>query len=264
MLSSKINSLEILQALARVPSANDTAQMARVFELVLEQSRFGWIGQTAGSSSNGQALLPEATDIHRSLLNHTAGRYTSVPDIHQQKPAFSQKVKLPAPLDVKPSSEAAPRSIPLLADNAAEKHGIPANLFRRLIWVESEFNPKAVSPKGAMGLGQLMPETARELGLSLDPDQGKGSVWDAESNLDASARYLKWLHGTFVDKGIGVEEAWRFSAAAYNAGIGNISRAMNRVQTEDSVKWDRVAEYLPQITGRASNETFNYLARLRL
>lgn len=77
-----------------------------------------------------------------------------------------------------------------------------AALFTALIDQESRFDPAAVSPKGAQGLGQLMPATARELGVS-DP-------FDPEANLDGAARYLVRQLAAFGDV--------RLALAAYNAG----------------------------------------------
>ncbi|MCT8328858.1 lytic transglycosylase domain-containing protein [Acidimangrovimonas sediminis] len=84
---------------------------------------------------------------------------------------------------------------------AAERHGIPVDLFLRLVQRESGWNPTAVSHKGAQGLAQLMPETARRLGVDpADPSQ----------NLDGGARYLRMMYDRFGD--------WRLALAAYNAG----------------------------------------------
>ena len=75
------------------------------------------------------------------------------------------------------------------------------NLYRANIEIESAYNPDAVSHAGAIGLGQLMPETARVLGV--DPN-------DWRQNLDGSARYLALMLAEFGDV--------RFALAAYNAG----------------------------------------------
>lgn len=75
------------------------------------------------------------------------------------------------------------------------------NLYRANIEVESTYNPRAVSSAGAIGLGQLMPDTAKELGV--DPH-------DIRQNLDGSARYLALMLETFGDR--------RLALAAYNAG----------------------------------------------
>ena len=266
MFSSPLNSLDILRTLARGHKGPEAAGMARVFVLMLQQSRFGWLsGEGQGDISPGAQMN---AGVHQSILNHLASRVSAAGSQPVMKAVKNIQAYQAVGPELKPKPErpaaSVPRSIPLLAKQAAEKHGVPSKLFRRLIWVESGFNPAAVSPRGAMGLGQLMPETARELGLAVEPGQGEPTVWDPESNLDASARYLKWLHGTFVNKGIDEKEAWRFSAAAYNAGIGNISKAMARAGEVEGLEWDRVARQLPRVTGRASGETLTYLERLRL
>jgi soluble lytic murein transglycosylase-like protein len=94
-------------------------------------------------------------------------------------------------------------------DRAAQRHSVDPNLVRALIKVESNFNPNAVSSKGAMGLMQLMPQTARELNLTnpFDPDQ----------NVDAGVRHLKKLMESF---GGDVP----LSLAAYNAGAAAVVR----------------------------------------
>lgn len=84
---------------------------------------------------------------------------------------------------------------------AAQKHGVPEDLFLRLVQQESGFNPGAVSPKGATGLAQLMPGTAALLGVDINNPQ---------QNLEGGARYLKKMHARFGN--------WRHALAAYNAG----------------------------------------------
>tara|TARA_Y100001960_G_C14707787_1_gene845296 strand:- start:830 stop:1612 length:783 start_codon:yes stop_codon:yes gene_type:complete len=149
-----------------------------------------------------------------------------------------------------------------LANRIAKKNNVPKFFFQKLIQAESSFDPKAKSSRGAMGLGQLMPATAKELGLSLKEGESIGSVWNPESNLDASARYLRKLFDKYVRKqGIPENEAWNFAAGAYNAGMGNIGRAMDKLG--EVKEWDQVAAVLPQITGKYSAETINYVNRLR-
>ncbi|MEL7213906.1 MAG: lytic transglycosylase domain-containing protein [Pseudomonadota bacterium] len=94
-----------------------------------------------------------------------------------------------------------------MAKAAARKHGIPEDLFLRLVQQESAWNPNARSHKGAMGLAQLMPATARYLGVNpRDPRQ----------NLEGGARYLRKQYDEF--------RSWRLALAAYNAGPGAVKK----------------------------------------
>ncbi|NNK78251.1 MAG: lytic transglycosylase domain-containing protein [Litoreibacter sp.] len=89
----------------------------------------------------------------------------------------------------------------------ARKHGVPEDLFLRLVQQESGWNPNARSRKGAIGLAQLMPATARQLGVNpRDPNQ----------NLDGGARYLSRMYRKFG--------SWRLALAAYNAGPGAVEK----------------------------------------
>lgn len=95
----------------------------------------------------------------------------------------------------------------VMARVAAQKHGVPEDLFLRLVHQESRFNPNAKSHKGAIGLAQLMPGTAAALGV--DPN-------DPQQNLEGGARYLKLQYRKFGD--------WRLALAAYNAGPGAVEK----------------------------------------
>lgn len=93
------------------------------------------------------------------------------------------------------------------ARDAARRHGVPEDLFLRLVTQESGWNPKARSNKGAMGLAQLMPATARN--LRVNP-----SV--PHENLEGGARYLAEQYRTF--------RSWRLALAAYNAGPAAVKK----------------------------------------
>lgn len=88
-----------------------------------------------------------------------------------------------------------------IAKAAARKHGIPEDLFLRLVQQESGWNHAAVSTKGATGLAQLMPGTAELLNVDMH---------DPEENLEGGARYLRKMYDKFGN--------WKLALAAYNAG----------------------------------------------
>ena len=94
--------------------------------------------------------------------------------------------------------------------HAAEaRYALPLGLLDALVWTESRYNPMAVSKAGAAGLGQLMPETARELGVL--------NRFDPLENLSGAARYLRQMLDRF--------RVVHLALAAYNAGPGAVERA---------------------------------------
>lgn len=94
----------------------------------------------------------------------------------------------------------------------ALRHSINPHLVAAMIHVESAFNPRAVSRKGACGLMQLLPATARRFGVRKRKD-----LFDPAKNMEAGIRYLKWLTQRF---GGDAEKI----LAAYNAGEGAVER----------------------------------------
>lgn len=112
----------------------------------------------------------------------------------------------PAPL----SSQSAPvGSLEDVINKAAAANKVPAKLLKSIIRHESNFNPKAVSHAGASGLMQLMPATARGLGVT--------NIFDPEQNVMAGAKFIK----SMLDKYNG---NLKLALAAYNAGPGNVDK----------------------------------------
>ncbi|MBV9745177.1 MAG: lytic transglycosylase domain-containing protein [Acidobacteriia bacterium] len=106
--------------------------------------------------------------------------------------------------------ESAPdRALASTVDRIAAEQALPPELVHSVIKAESNYNPFAVSPKGAMGIMQLIPETARRFGVS--------NAFNPEENIQGGAKYLKHLleqyHGDYA-----------LALAAYNAGEGAVAR----------------------------------------
>ena len=98
-------------------------------------------------------------------------------------------------------------------DRIAAQYRLEPALLHAVISAESSYNPWAVSPKGAMGLMQLMPGTADRFGVS--------NPYDPVANMHGGARYLRWLLDQFNDT--------RLAVAAYNAGEGAVQRYGNQI-----------------------------------
>ncbi len=119
------------------------------------------------------------------------------------------------PADLSDPAEHLPRNLPYrkLIGRYCQKYKMDWKLVAALIRVESDFNPKAVSPKGAEGLMQLMPSTQKEMGVT--------NPFPPEQNIRAGVHYLRRLLDAF-------QGDLELTLAAYNAGIG-------RVQAHDAV-----------------------------
>jgi soluble lytic murein transglycosylase-like protein len=99
-------------------------------------------------------------------------------------------------------------------ESAAKRHDVDPLLVHSVIQVESNYNPYAVSPKGAQGLMQLMPATARRFGVR--------NTFDPEENIEGGVRYLKYLTSLFPDNP-------SLTLAAYNAGEGAVWKYGNTI-----------------------------------
>src|SRR5882724_8896640 len=127
-----------------------------------------------------------------------------------------------------------------LVQTTANRHGVDPNLVRAVIETESGGNPSAVSRKGAVGLMQLMPTTALELGVR--------NMYSAQENLEAGVRYLHTLlerYGGDLDRAL----------AAYNAGAGAVDRAGGVPRYRETRDYVRkvTSSYLAADAGRPLN-----------
>jgi len=162
------------------------------------------------------------------------------PSAHRFKPVAPASIRAArsAAAEVNQSEEASSfirggkpftsQEIDAAIEAAAARHNVDPSLVRSVIKVESNFNPNAVSRKGAMGLMQLMPQTARQLNVT--------NPFDPEQNVDAGVRHLKKLMESF---GGNVP----LSLAAYNAGAGAVARSGG------IPRYAETRDYVRRITG---------------
>lgn len=149
-------------------------------------------------------------DLLEKEWNRQNGNY----DSKTSQPITKDSIQLPFPESREPLSgkdqlgKTTSGSLLETIESIAEAQGMDPNLVKAMVKAESGFKPKAISPKGAMGLMQLMPETAESLGVK-DP-------FDPEENIQGGVKYLKGLMKEFKDP----EKA----IAAYNAGPGAVNR----------------------------------------
>ena len=134
----------------------------------------------------------------------------------------------------KPDPAALAKSICAAVEKSAVDYNLDRNFFARLLWKESLFDPNAVSPKGAQGIAQFMPETVARRNLA-DPFEPLGAV-------AASASYLSDLKAQFGNLGL--------AAAAYNAGEERVSDWLAGKRNLPAESQD----YVASITGRAAEE----------
>ncbi|GIO13530.1 hypothetical protein J19TS2_30850 [Cohnella xylanilytica] len=126
------------------------------------------------------------------------------------------------------TSVSAPSAYRGLIESAASSYNVPSGLVTAVISAESSFNPKAKSSAGAGGLMQLMPATAKGLGVK--------DVYNPEQNVNAGTKYLGQLVSKYGD--------YPLALAAYNWGPGNVDKAIKKYGSS----WSRIASHAPAET----------------
>lgn len=155
----------------------------------------------------GQLFLTNIQQNTSGSAKFTEVSVTYYPDtkLHQNGPLPSTYNPTTAST---PSRSANKNAFDAIIKNAAMRYGVEAALVKAIIHTESAFNPNARSPVGAMGLMQLMPGTARDMGVS--------NAYNPNQNIDGGVKYLAWLQRQFSNLDHVI--------AAYNAGHGNVKK----------------------------------------
>ncbi|MBN9659923.1 MAG: lytic transglycosylase domain-containing protein [Acidobacteria bacterium] len=145
-----------------------------------------------------------------------------------------------SPKVIKAASTGAEINVGEIVERAAKAHAVDPLLVHSVIRAESNYNLTAVSPKGAEGLMQLIPATARRFGAL--------NSFDAEENITAGVKYLKYLQEMFKDD--------RLALAAYNAGEGAVQKYGNVPPYKETLQYvDRVGKSYGEARKRQHPET---------
>ena len=156
---------------------------------------------TAAAVSAAAPLTPRVRSVVRADAN---GRLVRTVVVSHQLPKAR-------PAELRQVDAA---SVPALVEAVAKQYDVDPLLVHSVIQTESNYNPYAVSPKGAQGLMQLMPATAKRFGVN--------NSFDIKENIEGGVRYLKYLGTLFPDDP-------RLAIAAYNAGEGAVWKYGNNI-----------------------------------
>ena len=173
------------------------------------------IGAGLGAVAAGAASLPDAERTVKTVVRADANgrlvRSTVVsPRVVHERVIAPMPVGLETPEAPEPApAKAPPSNFREAVDRIAARNQLPPLLVHSVIKVESNYNPNAISPKGALGLMQLIPATARRFGVS--------NAFNPVENVEGGAKYLRYLLDLYKGD-------YRLALAAYNAGEGAVAK----------------------------------------
>jgi soluble lytic murein transglycosylase-like protein len=178
---------------------------------------------TSSDETNSSAIVLSnyiSNDTPQLLIEAPALPGTTLPNPKTENPVSTNFPTLNKPFNV-------PVDLMPVINTIASEHGISPHLLKAVIATESGFNTRALSPKGAQGLMQLMPATAKRFGAA--------DAFIPAQNIRAGAAYLKWLLALFGND-------LELTLAAYNAGENAVIKAGNRIPAYAETK-----QYVPRV-----------------
>jgi membrane-bound lytic murein transglycosylase F len=221
---------------------------AGVYEATVADENLVALAQAAGADV--EARLPLGAPKEKGWAVHPAApKLAEAADAFVRHHQKSGLIRMMYARYMKPDSKGAARARDLayradaqgkispydeLFKAASKETGIDWRLLAAVAYSESRFNPKAASRWGAVGLMQVLPNTAKRVGITKHLE-------DPRNNIMAGARYLRRLCQVFEEGGVAKRQQMRFALAAYNAGLGHIMDA----------------RHLAELTGRDRNRWFH-------
>ncbi|SMC27855.1 Transglycosylase SLT domain-containing protein [Clostridium acidisoli DSM 12555] len=210
----------------------ETNNVTSTLQLEIMNEMLKILSQNNSSSENNSDY--NSDDFNSVLESALSGSQTENQNIDLSKlPPLKSRDAINT--DVKYDVSVGNLSIDQAVDNASKKYGVDKNLILAVIKQESSFNPNSTSGVGAMGLMQLMPETASELGVK--------NAYDVNQNVDGGTKYLKSLLDTFGN--------YKMAVAAYNAGPGAVQKSGGDISKLPS----ETRNYVTKVSGYYNNNT---------
>lgn len=198
-------------------AASDSAGLTNILMRLCFIIALGGLAATSAAGADAPEQPRRITSVVRSdprtgkLVRSMVVTAKSVGEKSVTSKVVASRVITPAAPAVAPAADRAPvsKGIDETVEAIAAKQAVPPELIHSVIKVESNYNPNAVSSKGALGLMQLIPSTARRFGVS--------DVFNPQENIEGGARYLRYLLDLYN---------WdlKLALAAYNAGEGAVAK----------------------------------------